>query len=53
MSYEPTLLIKKTDLDKHSAEFEKFWEWKNNEDEWGDISWLKCAKIDDATKKVG
>lgn len=26
---------------------------ENNEDEWGDISWLKCAKIDEATKRVG
>ena len=26
---------------------------ENNVDEWGDISWLKCAKIDEATKSVG
>jgi hypothetical protein len=26
---------------------------ENDEDEWGDISWLKCAKIDEATKSVG
>lgn len=32
MSYEPTLVIKKSDLDKHKEEFDKFWEWENNED---------------------
>jgi hypothetical protein len=25
---------------------------ENDEDEWGDISWLKCEKIDEATKSV-
>lgn len=41
MSYEPTLVIKKTDLDKHSEEFEKFWEWENNKDEKRIMEYLK------------
>lgn len=24
---------------------------QNNQDEWGDISWIKCEKIEQATKK--
>jgi len=31
MSYEPTLVIKKSDLDKNSEKFEFVWDWKENE----------------------
>lgn len=41
MSYEPTLVIKKIDLDKHSSKFERFWEWENNEDEKKIMEYLK------------
>lgn len=27
--------------------------FENNENEWGDYTWLKCDKIDEATKSVG
>jgi hypothetical protein len=54
MSYEPILVIKKTDLDKHSKSFEKFWEWENNKDEKRVMEYLKevyekydRVKIDD------
>lgn len=33
MSYEPTLIIKKEDLDKHADKFERFWEWDKDSDE--------------------
>lgn len=33
MSYEPTLIIKKSDLDKHAEKFDNFWEWENDADE--------------------
>lgn len=54
MSYEPTLVIKKTDLDKHSEEFEKFWEWENDEDEKRVMKYLKYVyEIHDRVKIDG
>ena len=54
MSYEPTLVIKKSDLDRHSEKFEKSWEWEYDEYEKAIMAYLKHVyenhdrvKIDD------
>lgn len=51
MSYEPTLIIKKSDLGKHSEKFEKFWEWEKKQDEKRIMEYLKDVfeKNDTAT----